>query len=95
MAWKQKIRHFILQEKIPMPTVMYYILLGLFSKCKECYDGVMFPIYGTCPCGEKKTWPENYDDVDHGCGTYYCPDESCKFSKKNQHEKLYRFYNRT
>lgn len=56
---------------------LWYWLLGLFSECKECYDGLFYPSYGTAPhvhdfsktgsfIGStvilpKEKWPENYE----------------------------------
>jgi hypothetical protein len=90
---REKIRHFILHEKIPLPAWLYYWMLKRLSKCKTCLDGICFPIYGTCPKEKKENWPDNYDDVDRGCGVYYCPEKNCKYSKEKQHKQLYRLYN--
>jgi hypothetical protein len=46
---REKIRHFILQERIPLPAWLYYWLLKRLSKCKTCLDGVIFPQYGVAP----------------------------------------------
>lgn len=90
---KDFLRRLVLKEIIPIPAGLYYFLLGLLSKCKKCYDGVIFPNYGKCQ-GEKEDHHDNYDDIDNGCGIYYCPNKDCKYSKKNQYKKLHRLYNK-
>lgn len=35
----------------------------------------------------KPEWPDNYDDVDDGCGVYYCPNPNCKNNISNKTEK--------
>lgn len=100
MNIKQKIRQFILKETIPIPANLYCFLFKLLSKCKECLDGIIYPTYGIAPhihdlsltssfigstkIISQKEWPENYDDVDNGCGVYYCTDKNCTYSKENQ-----------
>lgn len=64
-----------------------------FFRCHECFDGYYYPSYGVAPhwhdikqtgsfigstrLYDKSEWPDNYDDVDDGCGTYYCPNPKC------------------
>jgi hypothetical protein len=75
-------------------TRLFFHLYGYVSECKQCLDGYWFPHYGVAPhvhnvslnnlfIGStviipKTKWPENYDDVDDGCGIYYCPNTNCK-----------------
>jgi len=77
---------------------IYMSIIGIFFKCHECYDGYYYPSYGVAPhwhditktgsligsteLYDKKEWPENYDDVDDGCGVYYCPNKNCENSKE-------------
>lgn len=78
---------------------LYMAIIGIFFQCHDCYDGYYYPTYGVAPhwhdinktgsivgstvLYDKKEWPENYDDVDGGCGVYYCPNNKCVNSKKH------------
>ena len=88
---KEKLKGLIIN--IGFPAFIENGLLRFLSKCKVCCDGMYYPQYGVAPhCHDKqlrsyllpeKEWPENYDDVDNGCGVYYCPVKKCYYSKKN------------
>lgn len=68
--------------------------------CKENPD--IYPYYGVAPhihdltktgsiigstvLLNKKDYPDNYDDVDNGCGIYYCENKECENSKEQQNE---------
>lgn len=69
-------------------------------KCEECKKTGVYPYYGVAPhvhnlnktgsfigstiLLDKEKYPDNYDDIDNGCGIYYCPNEKCENSKQKQ-----------
>jgi hypothetical protein len=75
-------------------TIIYFKLLFLSSKCKDCLDGYYYPQYGIAPhrhnimktgsfvgsteLKDESEWPDNYNDVDDGQGVWYCPNIECK-----------------
>jgi len=44
--------------------------------------------FGTTRIKDKKEWPDNYDDVDDGCGVYYCTNPKCKNHISNKFDVM-------
>ena len=85
---KTKIKKFLIKHEMNLQEDIFFWLLGKVCKCKECYDGYLFPVIGFAPHDinfkflTPKFWPDNFAESRTGSqhGVYYCPNKSCSYS---------------